>query len=309
VASTELVPAAGRAAALPPGLGPAAERFARTSLRKSAQTQRTYASTYGRFTAWLTDYTKTPHPQPAAFTADALAAYLDDLEQDRAPATVKKERAALNRLARCLHTLGATDATEILMVETAGPSDKTPPPDALDAETLRARGDARPRAPGSLRSSASSRSVGQSGACGSCRPCRSPSATAAVRRCVSRRCSRRGELGWPFAQAACFVGAQAHVAEDYDQRQVAGRGRRRGSHAGVAHHAPARPAPHLRQPLHAQRRRALKAPGAEGHASSDTTSLYVHHTREGLEAAVAANETAGACWKRTPTGAGLAQRR
>jgi hypothetical protein len=28
-----------------------------------------------------------------------------------------------------------------------------------------------------------------------------------------------------------------------------------------------------------------------GHASSETTSLYVHHTRDGLEAAVAANET------------------
>lgn len=28
-----------------------------------------------------------------------------------------------------------------------------------------------------------------------------------------------------------------------------------------------------------------------GHASSETTSLYVHHTREGLEAAVSANES------------------
>jgi site-specific recombinase XerD len=28
-----------------------------------------------------------------------------------------------------------------------------------------------------------------------------------------------------------------------------------------------------------------------GHASTETTSLYVHHTRDGLDAAVAANET------------------
>jgi site-specific recombinase XerD len=134
VTGTELVPRQ-RAVVLPPGLGPAAQRFARTSLRKSAQTQRTYASTYARFAAWLAEYTKTADAPLAAFTADALAAYLDELEQDRAPATVEKERAALNRLARYLHTLGTIDATEILMVETAGASDKTPARAALDAET------------------------------------------------------------------------------------------------------------------------------------------------------------------------------
>jgi hypothetical protein len=48
-----------------------------------------------------------------AFTPDAIAAYLDELEQTKAPATVKKERAALIRLARYLRTLGVIDATEI----------------------------------------------------------------------------------------------------------------------------------------------------------------------------------------------------
>jgi len=129
------IAAAPRAPALPPGLGPAAERFARTTLRKSAQTQRTYASAYARFTAWLAAYTELADPPLAAFTADALAAYLDELELTKAPATVKKERAALNRLARYLHTLGAIDATEILMVETAGLKDPATARDALDADT------------------------------------------------------------------------------------------------------------------------------------------------------------------------------
>lgn len=81
----ELVPTAQRAPApaLPPGLRPAAERFSRTTLRKSAQTQRTYASTYARFTLWLADYTKTTDPSLAAFTADVLAAYLDELGAQR----------------------------------------------------------------------------------------------------------------------------------------------------------------------------------------------------------------------------------
>ena len=39
------------------GLGPAAERFARNTLRKSAQTQRTYLSVYRRFAAHLTALT------------------------------------------------------------------------------------------------------------------------------------------------------------------------------------------------------------------------------------------------------------
>lgn len=49
--------------------------------------------------------------------ADALAAYLNDLEQ---------ERAALNHRARYLHTPRAIAAAEILMVETAGARDNTP---------------------------------------------------------------------------------------------------------------------------------------------------------------------------------------
>ena len=97
-----------------PGLGAAAERFARTTLRRSAQTQRTYAGAYRRFAAWLCTYTSTPYPPLSAFTADTLAAYLDELEdQGRAPGTIKKERAALNRLAKYLHTLGAINATAI----------------------------------------------------------------------------------------------------------------------------------------------------------------------------------------------------
>lgn len=134
--TTDVVSAeAPHAPTLPPGLGPAAERFARTTLRKSAQTQRTYASAYARFTVWLAAYTERADPPLAAFTADALAAYLDELELTKAPATVKKERAALNRLARYLHTLGAIDATEILMVETAGLKDSATARDALDADT------------------------------------------------------------------------------------------------------------------------------------------------------------------------------
>ena len=100
------------------GLGAAAERFARLSLRSSPQTQRTYRSTYNRFALWLADYNGGP-AGPEAFTADALADFLDAREQDAAAATVKKERAALNKLAKYLHTIGAIDATEVLMV--AGP--------------------------------------------------------------------------------------------------------------------------------------------------------------------------------------------
>jgi hypothetical protein len=113
------------------GLGAAAERFARLSLRKSKQTKATYESSYRRFAAWLAEHhhgtealararaREEPMPQAplSAFTVDALAAYLDELEATRAPATVKKERAALNRLAKYLHTLGVIDATEILLIE------------------------------------------------------------------------------------------------------------------------------------------------------------------------------------------------
>ncbi|MGA2930187.1 MAG: hypothetical protein ABSG43_30190 [Solirubrobacteraceae bacterium] len=49
------------------GLGAAAERFERTTLRKSAQTQRTYAGTYRRFAAWLATYTSTADAALSAF--------------------------------------------------------------------------------------------------------------------------------------------------------------------------------------------------------------------------------------------------
>ncbi len=116
-------------------LGAAAERFARLALRSSPQTQRTYRSTYGRFALWLGEHAGGP-AAPSAFTADALAAYLDAREQQCSSATVKKERAALNKLARYLHTVGAIDATEVLMV--AGPRHATGDAetrDTLDLET------------------------------------------------------------------------------------------------------------------------------------------------------------------------------
>lgn len=114
------VPAGGRSpagAGLPAGLGAAAARFAELSLRKSDQTKATYLSSYRRFAIWLADHTGLADPPPAALTADVVAAYVGELEAVKAPATVKKERAAINRLAKHLHALGAIDATEILMIE------------------------------------------------------------------------------------------------------------------------------------------------------------------------------------------------
>ncbi|HEY2201281.1 MAG TPA: tyrosine-type recombinase/integrase [Solirubrobacteraceae bacterium] len=119
----------------PAGLGDAAERYARLMLRKSAQTQATYLSTYRRFADWLVQRTGLPDPPPAAVTADTVAAYVSELEACKAPATVKKERAALNRLAKYLHTIGATDATEILMIEGSRGPTQPRRRDALDAAT------------------------------------------------------------------------------------------------------------------------------------------------------------------------------
>lgn len=119
-------------------VGAAAERFARLMLRQSPQTMRTYRSTYTRFDAFLIDRLRAqalaaaeaarqaiaeqelPTQAPlAAFTADALAAYFDAREPVVSANTLKKERAALNRLAKYLHMLGAINATEILMVPVA----------------------------------------------------------------------------------------------------------------------------------------------------------------------------------------------
>jgi integrase len=116
-------------------LGAAAERFVRLTLRRSAQTQATYASACARFGAWLGAFTGLAAPPVGAFTADALAAYVDHLEAHKAPATVRKERAALNRLARYLHALGAIDATEILMIEGTRDTGPAPTRDALDRTT------------------------------------------------------------------------------------------------------------------------------------------------------------------------------
>jgi integrase len=126
-------PADAQASVAQTGLGEAAERYARLTLRKSAQTQATYMSAYRRFAGWLAEWTGHPDPPPAALTADVVAAYITELEALKAPATVKKERAALNRLARYLHTLGAIDATEILMIEGSRGGVQPRRRDALDA--------------------------------------------------------------------------------------------------------------------------------------------------------------------------------
>jgi len=125
--------------AMPAGLGPAAERFARNTLRKSKQTQRTYLSVYGRFTTHLAALTGVADPPPSALTADAVAGYLDGLEaQGRSPATVRKERAALNRLTRYLQLVGAIDHTtalEILDVEAVTVSGRPRQHPGLDEAT------------------------------------------------------------------------------------------------------------------------------------------------------------------------------
>lgn len=86
-------------------------------LQQSAQTKTTYMSSYRRFNAWLIKEIGDPNPPPSELTADIVAAYIEMLEKSKAPATVKKERAAINRLARYMHTKGWIDATEILMIE------------------------------------------------------------------------------------------------------------------------------------------------------------------------------------------------
>ncbi len=79
-------------------LGAAAGRFARNTLRKSKQTQRTYLSVYSRFAAHLAALTGVKDPPPSALSSDVVASYLNMLEaQGRSMATVRKERAALNR--------------------------------------------------------------------------------------------------------------------------------------------------------------------------------------------------------------------
>ena len=137
----ELTPTDVALPALPPGIGPAAERFVRNTLPKSAQTRRTYLSVYRRFAMHLAERMTDPNPGPDAMTADAVAGYLDTLEaRGRSKATVRKERAALNRLTRHLQLIGAieqTTALEILDVEASTQSGQPGMRPALDEQTWR----------------------------------------------------------------------------------------------------------------------------------------------------------------------------
>jgi hypothetical protein len=72
------------------GLGAAADRYARLTLRKSVQTQATYMSAYRRFAGWLAEQTGHPDPSPAALTADVLAAYITELQAGRRPMTAQQ---------------------------------------------------------------------------------------------------------------------------------------------------------------------------------------------------------------------------
>lgn len=121
------------------GEGPAltveAARAAWVMMRKSPQTQRTYAGVYERFAGWLADREGLARAPAESFTADAFVDYLEELESRCSPSTVKKERAALRKLARYLHQLHLVDATVILMVEIPTVKDLAPPRVGLDRET------------------------------------------------------------------------------------------------------------------------------------------------------------------------------
>jgi site-specific recombinase XerD len=114
----------------------ASTRAARVMARKSPATQVTYLGIYNRFGRWLAARDGAAESDVRAFGVDALIGYLDELEARAAPATVKKERAALRVLARYLHQLRVIDATEILMVEIPTVDDRLAVPrQGLDAET------------------------------------------------------------------------------------------------------------------------------------------------------------------------------
>jgi hypothetical protein len=72
----ELQPAIAGDLVAPARLGAAAERFRRNTLRRPAQTRRTYLSVYARFTAHLAAVTGLEDPPPAALSADMVASYL-----------------------------------------------------------------------------------------------------------------------------------------------------------------------------------------------------------------------------------------
>ncbi|MGZ6565086.1 MAG: tyrosine-type recombinase/integrase [Solirubrobacteraceae bacterium] len=112
-----------------------AQRAARVLMRKSPQTKRTYEGIYERFAAWLAAREGLPDAPVEAFTSEALVLYLDELEARCSAATVKKERAALRKLARYLHQLGRLDATVILMIEIPTVTGATKLREGLDRKT------------------------------------------------------------------------------------------------------------------------------------------------------------------------------
>jgi site-specific recombinase XerD len=124
------VPATVVAATAP--LSAEAERAARVMMRKSPQTLRTYQGIYTRFAAWLATRDGVAEPSVTDFTPEAFLAYLDEREPVASPSTVKKERAALRKLARYLHQLRLIDATVILMVEIPTVTDSAPARQGLD---------------------------------------------------------------------------------------------------------------------------------------------------------------------------------
>lgn len=318
-------------------LRPTAERFARTTLRRSAQTQRTYRSVYERFALWLADHTGEPDPPLASFTADALAAYLDQLEDRRAPGTVKKERAALNRLAKYLHTLGAIDATEILMVEATPLRDGTAHREALDEltwrrvkEIARARLVRSPRARGSRPAAARDYALilvlGQMGLrseearsleVSAVRPKRADGLRPWLR--VQGKGAKVRELPIPTEVSEALLGWErerpGELAHDPLLLPRLGRRRRDGSFPDAGGRLSGQALSEIAKPImlaagvpaelahphvlrHTYGSVFMANPKAElsrlqrlmGHASPETTSVYVHHTRAGLEEAVVAHE-------------------
>ena len=109
-----------------------AEHAARVMMRKSPATQRTYQGIYERFAGWLAHRDGGVQAPVGAFTSETLIGYLEQLEERCSPATVKKERAALRKLARYLHQLGLIDATVVLMVEIPTVTDIAPARRGLD---------------------------------------------------------------------------------------------------------------------------------------------------------------------------------
>jgi site-specific recombinase XerD len=120
-----------------PTLTVEAMRAAQVMMRKSPETQRTYQGIYARFASWLAEREGVAKAGVDAFTCEALIEYLEQLEERCSPSTVKKERAALRKLARYLHQLQLLDATVILMVEIPTVSDHALARQGLDRETWR----------------------------------------------------------------------------------------------------------------------------------------------------------------------------